>query len=437
MLKVISISKEYPKIDHAGFDSDVSFTDFDIVVIDPRNVASSFLDADQAEDNEYYIKGKNAHIVLEVMERRKSEFLALMNNGKVVISFLTPVYRVNLIGGALRGVIKIHNYSWLPDGSTGFVNRLTDGKGYGLTLVAKKHPFSPYYHAFKGELNFTSYVDINDSAFDIGEAFLSNSAHQVVGFSQKFSNGTVVYLPNYISNPEKDKKFVGVILDIVTKISGTHAKSVPPEWVRNFTVPGLEEINAKISSLQGQISKLELQKTEIEAQRDNLDDYKFLLYEQSHALQNKVVEALRLMGFNAETIQCENTDYDVVLDSEEGRAIAEVEGKDDDAIHKEKIDQLLSAINQDAEKTESFAKGVLIGNHYRLITLSERKEPFTQTVYNLAKQYHYALMMTSELYNAVIYVLAHPNDEKYKKACREAIFKAEGELITFPIPDKK
>jgi len=316
------------------------------------------------------------------------------------------------------------------------VDRLTDGKGFGLTLVDKKHPFSTYYHAFKEALNFTAYVDILTSDFNIGEAFLSNLVNQVVGFSHEISRGSVVFLPDYISNPENDKKFVGVILDIVTKILGTHIKSVPPEWVNNFTVPGLEELNAKISSLQGKISNLELLKTEVEAQRDSLDDYKFLLYEQGHALQNKVVEALRLMGFNGETIQDENTDYDVVLDSEEGRAIAEVEGKDDDAIHKGKIDQLLSAINQDAGKSGSFAKGVLIGNHCRLITLSERKEPFTQTVYNLAKQYHYALMMTSELYNAVIYVLAHPNDEKYKKACREAIFKAEGVLVTFPPPDR-
>lgn len=359
-----------------------------------------------------------------------------MNNGKVVVSFLTPANEVNLHSRGFRKGIKIHNYSWLPNESTIFINRLVNGKGSGLTLVDKKHLFSPYYHAFRGALNFTAYVDIAASAFDIGEAILSNSADQVVGFSQKISNGTVVFLPDYISNPENDKKFVGVILDIVTKILGTHIKSVPPEWVRNFTVPGLEELNAKISSLQGQISKLELLKTEIEAQRDNIDDYKFLLYEQGHALQNKVVEALRLMGFNAETIQGENTDYDVVLDSEEGRAIAEVEGKDDDAIHKGKIDQLLSAINQDANKTGFFAKGVMIGNHYRLITLAERKEPFTQTVSNLAKQYRYALLTTSELYNAAIYILAHPDDEKYKKACREAIFKAEGVLVTFPPPDR-
>lgn len=270
----------------------------------------------------------------------------------------------------------------------------------------------------------------------MGEAILSNSAGQVVGFSQKISNGTVVFLPDYISSPANDKKFAGVILDIVTKILGTSAKSVPPEWVGSFTVPGITELNATIFNLQEQITALELHKSKVEAQRDSLDSYKFLLYEQGITLQNKVVEALQLMGFNAETIQSENTDFDVVLDLDEGRAISEVEGKDDDAIHKKKIDQLLSAINQDAEKTGSFAKGVMIGNHCRLIALSERKEPFTQTVINLAKQYRYALLTTSELYNAAIYILAHPEDEKYKKACREIIFKAEGVLVTFPAPDK-
>lgn len=436
MYKVLSISKEYPEFEHAVFNSDVSFTDYDIVVIDPRSVEESFPKAEVAEDNKHYIRGRNAHELKEIMQRRQSEILALLNNGKMVISFLTPIYKVRLRSDSIKSGTTLHNYSWLPEESSSFVNNLIEGKGSGITLVAKEHPFSAYFHAFKNALTFTAYVNISVQAFDKGEAILSNLASRVVSFSQKISNGAIVFLPDYLFNPENDKKFVGVILDIVTKILGTHAKSVRPEWVRNFTVPGLEELNAKITGIQEQISTFESQKSNIEAQRDNLDDYKFLLYEQGHALQNKVVEALRLMGFNAETIQGENTDYDVVLDSEEGRAIAEVEGKDDDAIHKGKIDQLLSAINQDAGKSGSFAKGVMIGNHYRLITLAERKEPFTQTVSNLAKQYRYALMTTSELYNAAIYLLAHPDDEKYKKACREAIFKAEGVLVTFPPPDR-
>ena len=129
--------------------------------------------------------------------------------------------------------------------------------------------------------------------------------------------------------------------------------------------------------------------------------------------------------------------FDVILESEEGRAIAEVEGKDDSAIHKDKIDQLLSAINQDGENRETFAKGILVGNHYRNKVLDEREEPFTKTVVNLAKQYHYALVTTVDLYKATVYFLQHPEDEDCKKACRVAIFEADGSIVKFPIPEEE
>jgi hypothetical protein len=41
-------------------------------------------------------------------------------------------------------------------------------------------------------------------------------------------------------------------------------------------------------------------------------------------------------------------------------------------------------------------------------------------------------LATVDLYNAVIYVLEHPNDDDYKMTCRKAIFQADGTLVTFP-----
>lgn len=433
-MKIISIFNKLPDIETTTFSSNVSLTDFDIVVIDPAHVVSSFPKSELASDNKRQALQQNAHVLSELIYRRQSEISALLNKGKMVVSFLDPLYEVELASRNMKST-NVNNYSWLPDDEKRrFTNRLVDGTGTGLSLVEKNHLFAPYFLAFQKDLNFKAYVDISVAAFDLGDAFVANSADLVAGFSCKISKGVVVFLPRFNFNEENNGKFVGVLLQIAKKYFGSEVKSSPPDWVSAFVVPGVDLLDKKINEVDKKILEFESQKSEIEEERSNLNDYKSLLYEQGHVLEKKVVDALRLMGFKADTVPGENTDFDVVLESEEGRAIAEVEGRDDGAIHKGKIDQLLSALNQDAEQRDFFAKGILIGNHYRLKALDQREEPFTKTVISLARQYHYALITTVELYNATIYFLQHPEDEDCKKACRKVIFEADGSVVKFPIP---
>jgi len=437
MLRIISVENEFPDIETTSFSGNVSLTDYDVVIIDPTNVVSSFPDPSTDSSNRRFIGGQDAHYVLDIIQRRRSEVAALLNKGRLIVTFLDPLFDVKLTSKAFSSTIEINNYSWLPDDNRKrFVNRLIQGTGTGLHLVHKSHLFSSYYSAFQKDLSFNAYVDIPIAAFDLGDAFISNSADLVLGFSFNISNGIVVFLPRFKFNEDNNRKFVGVLLQIAKKHFGSDAKTPPPDWVNAFTVPGVNILDEKIRDVEKKISEIEAQKSEIEKERTNLNDYKSLLFEQGHVLEKKVIDALKLMGFIADTIPGENTDFDVILESEEGRAIAEIEGKDDSAIHKGKIDQLLSAINQDADQRDSFAKGILIGNHYRLKSLDQREEPFTKTVMNLAKQYHYALVTTVDLYNATMHFLQHPDAEDCKKTCRKAILESDGSVVKFPIPDE-
>lgn len=435
MYRIVSIENEFPDIETTDFSGDVSLTDFDIVIVDPTHVVSSFPKSEIDSNNKRYIGGQNAHSVLDVIERRRSEILALLNKGRLIVTFLDPLFDARLISQGFNSPIQISNYSWLPDDNRKrFVNRLIKGTGTGLKLVQKDHLFSPYFSAFQKDLSFDAYVDIQVSSFDLGDVFISNSTDLALGFSFNISNGIVVFLPRFKFSDENNRKFIGVLLQIAKKYFGADAKTPPPDWINSFKIPGTDALQERINEMQFKITDLEEQKSDIVGKINELDEFKFLLYEQGHGLEMKTIDALRLMGFRAETVIGENTDFDVVLEAEEGRAIAEIEGKDDSSIHKGKIDQLLSAVNQDAEKTGVFAKGILIGNHFRLKPIEERGKPFTETVLRLAKQYHYALLTTSELYNAVVFVLQHPTDEEFKKKCRKYILDSDGETVKFPIP---
>ncbi len=79
-------------------------------------------------------------------------------------------------------------------------------------------------------------------------------------------------------------------------------------------------------------------------------------------LENIVLRSLRLMGFEANRFQEGDFEHDVVLEAEEGRAIAEIEGKDNDSIHIDKLDQLSRVVDEDFNLNGKYREGILIGN---------------------------------------------------------------------------
>lgn len=438
MLKIISLATKYNDIESTGVFSDLSLTDYDVVIIDPNDFTHSFPVSDLDSNNKRYIKGQSAHVLLEKMNRRSNEIKVLLDKGRLIIVFLDALFNVRLISlGLGNKAFPINNYSWIPDESKRrFTQRLITGTGTSLKLTRKDHMFSPYFYAFQKELSFHAYLDMPVDDFDLGDVFIANSTDLAVGFTMRVSNGVIAFLPRFKATEENNNKFIGILLGIAKKHFGSETPTNPPDWTESIKIPGVQVLTKGVSDVEAKIQELYAKKQKIEKQINGLNDYKFLLYEQGHALERKVVDSLRLLGFKAETVSGENTDFDVIIESEEGRGIVEVEGKDNSSIHKNKIDQLLSAINQDAEQRDAFAKGILVGNHYRLKPVNERGEPFTETVIKLAKQYHYALITTVELFKASIYFLENPEDETIKKACRMAIFETDGEVVQFPLPKK-
>jgi hypothetical protein len=431
--RLISVGIWYPEIEYTDFNSDVSLTDYDVVIINPLSVLE-MMGVKLEYDNIYNVVGTDARLVLSTIQRRKSEFSAILKSGKIVITFTTPPFILNYRYSGHGG--HFNTYSWISDflPSSAFYN-LQKGTGRGLKLIDKLNLFSNYYFAFKGDLIFNAYIDEVSAEYTYGDVFISNSVDQVVGFSISLLGGVIAFLPEYEKNSQADEKFVGVISHIAKNYFGAYIRSERPPWTNEYTVPGIEELDKEIEKVQTQISDLEEHKSNLIDSRTSLDDFKALLYEKGDILKDKVVETLCLLGFNAETVVTENTDFDVVFESSEGRAIAEVEGKDNDAIQKEKIDQLISAISQDFETSNNFAKGVLFGNPYRLKKPDERDSPFTETVIRLSQKFDYALITTAELYNVAIYLLENPKDEEYKRACREAILSSAGFLSEFPKSD--
>jgi hypothetical protein len=359
---------------------------------------------------------------------RKNELWTLLDNGKIIIVFLSPPKAAPVDGSSYGGYEYITNYDFLPSGKEFLLQHLTPGKSSvaNSTLLAnQRHLFSQYYKAFKNELEYSAYLNID--APENSDYFLVNRSNRPIGFSIQAGNGLIVFMP-----PIKTKdyeKLVGVLISCCNKYLTKHEETPPPNWVSDFQLHGEKEFDKQLLKINSKIDLLISEQQHVEESKHNLTKFKGLLYGQGIELETLVIEFFRLIGFTAENRKQDDLEHDVVFESIEGKGIAEIEGKDNDSIHIDKLDQLNRGVDEDFELTGTYPQGILIGNHYRLHKPETRKDPFTEKVLIVAKKKSFGLLTTLEIYNAVEKILANPSDKIFLLECRKTILNTHGEII--------
>ena len=182
-------------------------------------------------------------------------------------------------------------------------------------------------------------------------------------------------------------------------------------------------------------SKLPRPLIEKEKELEVAGELRQLLFENGSFLEKAIIQALELLGFQANSYHDSTSQFDVLFSCPEGRFLGEAEGKDSKPINIDKFRQLQSNLLEELEKAVEgsvMAKGVLFGNAFRLLPLAERGDYFTQKCLTAAQQTHVALVKTTDLFKVVKY-LSEYKDSGYASDCRKAIFNSNG-LVQFPIP---
>jgi hypothetical protein len=219
-----------------------------------------------------------------------------------------------------------------------------------------------------------------------------------------------------------------------TLLSGCLA-TPPPTWVLDsaFTTPEEGVFHHVIAEVSRRISELQQKRTELALRLDEAGSIRALLCEQGKPLERAVRDALTVLGFSAVPFAESDSEFDVIFESPEGRCLGEVEGKDNKAINIDKFSQLEWNLQEGFARTDvtEYAKGVLFGNAERLKPLAERGEAFTAKRVTAAKRVRAALVRTTDLFDPVRYLRSH-SDPDYAKACRQAIFSTEGDIVVFP-----
>ena len=157
-----------------------------------------------------------------------------------------------------------------------------------------------------------------------------------------------------------------------------------------------------------------------------------LLFEKGKPLERAIIEALGILGFTAAPYKTTDSEFDVVFECAEGRLLGEAEGKDNKAVNVDKLRQLAMNIHEDLlrEEVSTPAKAVLFGNGFRLTVPRDREVQFTDKCIKAAVSSSTALVTTSDLHKAALFIADH-GDAGFAKACRETIISCSG-IIKFP-----
>lgn len=437
MHKVISIDYRIgcKEVSNILFDEANTFLDADILVIDPSRISRFWDDrAVQMDDgSKRFFSRHGSDKIRYLLSHRKTEMETILANGKIVFVFCSPMNTVNAEVRNEREFQIMSNYDWLPfgmiDALDGFI---IQGRGSTINLKQKNHPIAPYFEALKSGMEYLAYLKPSRSVFGEDFAFLENKSKNPVGFMLQIREGYMVFVPPP-PNKTESEKILGVLIKCAKPLLTKDFRSPSPPWVKNFSSVGIDKLGERLTGIQTQLEGLGKDKQKVEDEIEELESYKLLLYEQGKLLEDIVIKSFALLGFSAGRYKDADLEHDVVLKSEEGVAIAEVEGRDNDSIHIDKLDQLTRVVDEDFNNRGSYAHGILIGNHFRLKAPSERGAAFTEKVYKAAERKRFALLTTIELFNAVQKILEKPNDENLKKVFRETILNTEGTEIHFPV----
>lgn len=447
-------------IEYVALESDQSLLDADIIVFTP-GLPSTY--STESYEGRPLLSQSASTQSRDAVAHWRSELATAMSTSKLLLIYLSKPERVFAYTGQKQYsgtgrsrvttniVAPLDSYSMIPLP----IGDIPPRSGSEIRATKDLGILSPYWNEF-GE--GTSYQCYLDEAFGVA-ALVTRSGGKVVGCVGRTKGGaTVAILPPlgidvsdfYEENQEGEEvlidsgqrfgnKYLSILVNLDNAARSADASTPPPDWAKDclFLLSAEPPIQAEIATVASQIGELAERRARLNADLEEAGRLRALLFETGKGLETAVIQALIVLGYEAEPYKEGDSEFDVVFRFGEARYLGEVEGTDTRPINIDKLSQLERNIQEDfvREDVAGYAKGVLFGNPYRLTHPDERGDPFTAKCRSGAKRGGIVLVRTPDLFRVVQYVLS-TSEVAFAKACREAIASGGGDIVVFPlVPD--
>lgn len=424
---------------------DKSIMDYDILIFNPLRFYMKYIYDNTLVNSELkYEKSKKEEQVKLISELWKNYLYEFILRGNSLFIFAS-IYKNNNV------INDIHTYN--------IINLLLDFKNINFEtgkIVCKKTSsiLDNLFNRFRYDIVYNiTYSNVELKNKDIktntNNVLCGKYKDKILGSIIEIENGGRIFiLPEIVFREYKDiKDLQNIILEIDKKSRYNKEKTPTPEWANNeiYLTEKSKNIINKINNNNEKIDELKNDNAILNKELEKEENIKDLLFENGKPLENIIIEALKILDYEAENKIIDDTEIDILAISPENDIFCcEVEGKDNSAIEVTKFRQLSDNLNAYEDKyKDSNPIGILFGNAFRLKPLEEREEEhFTKYCIKRAKKRDIILIKTSDLF-FVIKNIKNCDDEKirndYKKKCREEILNSVGNIVTFPelMNDKK
>lgn len=440
------------------FSSSVSLLDWDIILFDPD--ISDFISYSETYLGKRSLDDWQSFRLKECCEHWRAEIKQAVDVGKTVVVFLSDKQEVFVATGqkqysgsgrnqkTTRIVAEYCNYSSIP-----FKLDAIAATGKAMKLVS---PGAEVLSAYWGEFESISEYKVTLPADTKGRAILTKHGEKVVGvlLRSAVSSGSLLLLPdiNFYQDEflktidgksewtsaakQFGARMVKAIIGLDGALRASTAVTPAPNWASSekYALKTEASLRTQLLQIEKEIEKKQEQKNLLMGEIENVGKLRALLYEKGKSLEYAILDALKILGFNATQYKEADSEFDAVFECAEGRLLGEAEGKDNKAINVDKLRKLSMNINEDLQREEINvpAKGVLFGNGFRLIPPDSREVQFTQKCITAAMSASTALVSTTELFKAVQY-LSICDDQTYAKICRDALLSGKG-IVGMPDP---
>lgn len=465
--KIAFLGKMNIKIDNVDFLSfesiNAALMDYDILIFNPN------LFYELADKNYSYAKYEDGNSkwlkkILEFLFSKKNIFIFAT---KPIQLASKPIYNpsqtyyihtFDIIDGILQFTNKIDEYGKVIFKKTNsildnFYNRFKESLKYNITYenvmfndILFKNALPARYTINSQSIEIPTDKDkINSQSIDI---LIGKDKNRILSSIIKIDNGgNILLLPEVLLKEEKDlTDLLNIIVEIDKNLNKEIIKTPKPQWLESneiYSINISERIKSKLSNIDEEINNLNEKKEELNHNLEKEEQIKDLLFENGKPLENAIIEALRILDYEAKNVYIDNNEIDILAKSPEGDIFCcEAEGKDNKSIDITKFRQLSDNLNiyQDSHQNE-YAYAILFCNIYRKEKLENRPvEYFTEHCLQGAISNNFILIKTTDLF-FVIRDIKNCNDnkkvEEYKKKCREAILDSKGKIVDFPRIDDK
>jgi hypothetical protein len=436
-LTVLAVGLDLPKdeVHVLRGDSTASLLDADVLLYSPNAVMHVLHDTQYhtISTGRKIIDGDNWRRARNQLVRWSEEVSQLLAAGKVVVCFLQQPQSIYATRHSASGELLLESqtgYDVFTSPPTRSARDLTAAEGKELLPGIHPHFALPYFRALKDTLSYQVYL--KDIAVRGEHPFLYTKTGQVVALSRQEGPGTLLFLPppDFVAS----ETALAVLVQIARVRMAHYDTTPPPGWAGGFAVPGEREAEEAVNAARAAAEAAQEKLAAATKHLESVQTLRGLLFETGNALEVLAQRAFELLGFAATPFRANDLEHDLILTADEGRALVEIEGKDKDAVHIDKLDQLSRVVDEDFNLHGSYSEGILLCNAHRFMEPSVRPPPFTDKVLAAAARKRFILLTTSELFLAVRRVLLEPTNVDLKREYRRAIFASVGTVAALPRP---